>query len=160
MVLLQKIEAQEPTKPSPIENQSRIPNIEVKAITETSKKTFSSQTWTCTSCVYCERNYTKIEKSVCPIRLGKLDGCITVFLKHTTADLGYDIFVIKGCISEMLNETLRYCLENVAMCRKCYGDDDCNELDKWEDRPNGGSTLIKSCAVLLALLATWRVMNV
>lgn len=158
-VLVEKLEAQGSPTPPPVD-KIRKPNIEIKQITDTSDKLLSSQTWTCTSCVYCERNFTKIEKSVCPIRTGILDGCITVFLKHTTADLGFDIFVVKGCISEMLNKTIQYCLENEAMCRKCYGEDDCNELDEWEDRQNGGSTLIKSCAVLLALLATWRVMSV
>ncbi|XP_043950403.1 uncharacterized protein LOC122818865 [Drosophila biarmipes] len=138
-----------------IENQVS-ENEEVLDATEQSLTTTVFPPIRCLSCAYCGPSEGKSRnskgKKMCPIRLGEVQGCLTVFFISPNTAGGPVGFLVRSCISDQDEDGREYCKKNKKLCEVCF-DDDCNYVDITKDglETGGGSRIMAPLLVIISL---------
>ncbi|XP_039483242.1 uncharacterized protein LOC120446377 [Drosophila santomea] len=110
----------------------------------------------CLSCKYCSPNEDKSKtekgKKMCPIVLGELNGCVSMFFNFPNSAGGPDGYMERSCISDMDEFSLVHCAKHEKLCEKCF-DDDCNYvgIDQHGLVTNAGSRIMYSSLMIFCL---------
>ncbi|XP_044250947.1 uncharacterized protein [Drosophila takahashii] len=139
-------------------------NKEILAATEEPITTTVFPPLRCLSCAYCSPKEGKTRnsegKKMCPIKLGELNGCISIFFNFTNTAGGPHGFMVRSCLSDLDEGSREYCKKNEKYCDKCF-DDDCNYVDITKDGlVTGGGTQIMASIILILNLIGWLLVRV
>jgi len=110
----------------------------------------------CLSCKFCSPNEGKTRtrkgKKMCHIKLGELNGCVSMYFNFNSSAGGPDGFMVRSCISDMDESSLEHCEKHAELCERCF-EDDCNyvEIDKNGLATNAGSRIIYSSLMIFCL---------
>ncbi|XP_041675706.1 LOW QUALITY PROTEIN: uncharacterized protein LOC121530546 [Drosophila eugracilis] len=107
-------------------------NMDILATTEETITTTVFPPLRCLNCKFCFPNEGKTRKNkgkkMCPIKLGELNGCISIYYSYSSSAGGPDGYMVRSCISDLDEDGQEYCRKNSNLCEKCY-DKDCNTVD-------------------------------
>ncbi|XP_041566512.1 uncharacterized protein LOC121467886 [Drosophila elegans] len=86
----------------------------------------------CLSCKFCApyegKSLNEKGKKWCPLQLGVLNGCISIYYNFSSNAGGPEGYINRSCFSDLNESDLEYCKKNEKVCHKCYTAD-CNNID-------------------------------